>query len=288
MPESIDQYFAQSYQNTIRILSQQKKSVLEETTLPPINIQGENLYFERLGATYAIKLATRHADTPNIEPDHSRRRVSAEAYVWSTLLDRYDDVRTLASPINPYNQNAKMAMLRAKDEAIIAALGGSAFSGKTGSTEVVFPASQRIASGSVGLTIGKLLAARRILKRQSVSTDMEWYLAISEQQLQDMLNTTEATHADYNSVKALVRGELETFLGFKFLCTELLVHDGTNRLCYAFAKGAIGLGVLEEITTRIDQRIDKNYAWQPYVSMDIGATRVEDAAVVQILCAETL
>ena len=78
MPETITEAFVQQYQNTMRILVQQKDSRLEGTTIPPVKMEGEYLYWERLGATEAIELNARHSDTPNIEPDHSRRRQAAQ------------------------------------------------------------------------------------------------------------------------------------------------------------------------------------------------------------------
>jgi hypothetical protein len=56
----------------------------------------------------------------------------------------------------------------------------------------------------------------------------------------------------------------------------------TTWYCYAFAKGAIGFGRIEDVTVRLTERSDKNYAWQPYVSMDLGASRVEDEGVVEV------
>jgi len=41
-----------------------------------------------------------------------------------------------------------------------------------------------------------------------------------------------------------------------------------------------------EIQTRISERDDKNYATQVFLSMTIGATRVEDEKVVEIACQE--
>ena len=285
--ETIDQYFVQQYRNTIILLSQQQKSRLEETTMPPIDVQGEYFYWERMGPAEAIDLVTRHSDTPNIEVEHSRRRASAVPKVWATLLDRIDQVRMLVDPLNPYNQIAKMAMGRAKDRIIINALGGSAWAGKNGTVEVPLPASQIIVHGSAGLTVSKLLTAKRILDQADVDEDVPRYCVVTSQQVTNLLNTTEVTSADYNTVRTLVEGKIDTFLGFKFIRTELLPKTGSTRSCYVYAKGAIGFGILENITARVDQRSDKNYAWQVYVSMDMGATRIEEAQVVEVQCTET-
>lgn len=285
MPETITEAFVNQYQNTMRILCQQSDSRLEGTTIPPVKMEGEYLYWERLGATEAIELPGRHSDTPNIEPDHTRRRSTAQPYVWATLLDRVDAARMLIDPKGPYQQVAKNAMNRRKDRIILAALGGNAFGGKTGGTTIALPASQHIAAGGVGMTIGKLLNAKQLLDEAEAPKEGRVFVHTSED-LIDLLGTTEVTSADYNTVKALVKGEINTFLGFDFVQTELIYLENASTTAawfsYAYVKGAVGYGNIEEITVRLTERADKNYSWQPYVSMDMGATRVEDELVVEI------
>ena len=287
MSETIEQYYVEQYQNTIRILSQQKNSRLEGTTIPPVQVTGDALYWERMGATEAVELVTRHDDTPNIEVDHSRRKQTATPRVWATLLDKEDQVRMLVDPKNYYNQIARMAMNRAKDSVIITALGGSSYSGQTGTTEVVLPAAQKIAHGSVGLTLTKLMTAKEQLDADEVDPDMERYIVVAARQITNLLETTEVKSADYNTVKALVEGKINTFMGFTFIRTQLLELTSEVRYCYAYAKGAIGLGTLTDIQAKIDQRADKNYAWQVWLKMDVGATRIEEEQVIEIACSES-
>ena len=284
MAESITEIFVQQYQNTMRLLLQQRDSRLEGTTIPPVKIEGEYLYWERLAATEAVELSTRHADTPNIEPEHSRRRSTTQPYVWSTLLDRADVGRMLVDPKGPYQEAARSAMNRRKDRIILAALGGNAYSGKAGGTTVALPAAQKVAHGSVGMTIAKLLNAKQLL--DEAEAPEERYFACPSESIIDLLGTTEVTNQDYNTVRALVAGQIDSFLGFKFIRTELVYLENssttTTWYCYAYCKGAIGYGNLEDITVRLTERADKNYAWQPYVSMVLGVTRVEDEMVVEV------
>lgn len=284
MPETIDQYFVQQYRNQLITLAQQKESRLSGTTIPPIEVRGEYFYWERIGATEMIDLETRHDDTPNIEPEHSRRRAEAQPKVWATLLDRADQVRMLVDPRNAYNQAARFAAARAKDKIIIDALEGSAWAGKAGLTEVPLPAAQKIAHGDVGLTLAKILEAKEKLDVAEIDPDSPRYFVTTARQVTNLLGVTEVTSTDYAGVKALVKGEVNTFCGFEFIRTELLTYSASTWYCYAYSKGAVGFGILDDITANITQRNDKNFAWQPYLSMDMGATRVEDECVVQVAC----
>ena len=77
---------------------------------------------------------------------------------------------------------------------------------------------------------------------------------LGSQQVSNLLNTTEVKSADYNSIKALVQGDIDTFMGFKFLRSERLNLASTQRKCFAFTKGAMGLGIGKDVTTKIDVR----------------------------------
>ena len=116
----------------------------------------------------------------------------------------------------------------------------------------------------------------------------EKYLVCTANQLHDFLNITEVKSSDYNSIKALVQGEVDTYLGFKFIRSERLGTDSSsNRQVLAFCKSAIGLAVGADVTTKISERADKNYATQVFLSMTIGATRIEDEKMVEIACTES-
>jgi len=182
-------------------------------------------------------------------------------------------------------------MGRAMDDVVIAALGGTAFSGETGSTSVSLPSSQKPFNSeqSDGLTIAKLLDAKKILDLADVDPSIQRYLVCGPRQIANLLGTTQVTSSDFNTVKALAQGQIDSFLGFKFIVSNRLPFDATNtddRLCYAFTSDAIKLAVGKDVMARIDERADKSYSTQVYYCMSIGATRMEEEKVVEIACDE--
>ena len=102
-----------------------------------------------------------------------------------------------------------------------------------------------------------------------------------------MLGDTNVTSADFNSVRALVTGELDTFMGFKFIVSNRLAKSGNIRSCFAWAEDGLLLGVGKDATARIEERADKGYATQVYYCMSISSTRMEEEKVVQIDCDES-
>lgn len=277
MSTQITTAMVEQYKSNVLMLAQQKGSKLRGTVRSEM-VTGKNAYFERIGAVDMVDATSRHDDTPQIDTPHSRRRVSLTTSRFADLIDNADKVRTLIDPTSPYAMNAAWAAGRKMDAVIVAALAGNAYAGVAGATTVALPAAQKVAAASAGLTIAKLRSAREILLGADVDLDMGATCIINPAGLTDLLSATEITSSDYNTVKALVQGQVDTFLGFKFVVSTQV----TALKAYCYAKNAAVLAVGSEPVVRISERADKNYSTQVFVEMDIGATRVEDEGVVEI------
>jgi hypothetical protein len=221
-------------------------------------------------------------DTP-----HSRRKVTMDDYDWADLIDNEDKVRLLISPSSDYAMAGAFAMGRAMDDAIIAAATGNAYAGVSGGTATPLGSGQKIVHGSANLTLAKLIEAKEILDAAEVDPEEPRFLVCQASQISNLLNSTTVTSSDFNTVKALVQGNIDTFLGFKFIRSQRLGTDATpSRQVLAFTKSAIGLALGSDISTKISERSDKNYATQVFLSMTIGATRIEEEKMVEIACNE--
>ena len=282
MSSTITEAFVQQYSNNVQMLSQQKGSLLRGV-VDVESVVGKHAYFERIGQVSAQKRVSRHSDTPQIDTPHSRRRVSMSDYEFADLIYQQDRVRTLIDPTSQYALAAAYAMGRSMDDEIISAVAGDAFGGETGSTTIALPAGQKITeSGTDGLTIAKLRSAKEIMDSQSIDPSIPRTIVISPKQVTDLLGTTEVTSSDFNTVKALANGEINTFLGFNFIVSNRLTSSNSKRLCLAFTNDAVKLALGKDVMTRIDERSDKGYSTQVYVCMTMGATRLEDEKVVTI------
>jgi len=283
MSNQITTAFVQQFSANIQLLSQQKVSLLRGAVREE-SINGEKAFFDQVGSTTAQLRTSRHADTPLIETPHARRMVLTSTYEVADLIDDADKVRLLTDPSSTYAKAMAGAMGRAMDDAIITAATGAALTGKTGASSVAL--SNTIATGGTGLTIAKLVAAKKTLDEGSVDPSITRYIAVSPEQIEDLLNSTTVTSADFNTVKALSTGEIDSFVGFKFIVTNRLGLAGSDRACFAWAEDGLLLGVGKNVTSRIEERADKSYSTQVYYCADFGATRMEEAKVVQINCAE--
>jgi len=182
-------------------------------------------------------------------------------------------------------------MNRAMDDVIITAMNASASTGVAGADSTALPSSQKTATSdqSDGLTIAKLLSAKKILDNNDIDPSRKRYIVCGPQQIADLLGTTQITSSDFNTVKALAQGDISTYLGFEFIMSTRLNKDATNttdRLIFAYTEDAIKLAIGSDIKANISERADKSYSTQVYYAMSLGAVRMEEKAVVQIPCHE--
>ena len=287
--------FVEQYRGNVAHLVQQRGSRLRESVSTD-TVTGRTAYFEQIGPVTARIRTTRHADTPRMDTPHARRRVALVDYDWADLIDQEDKVRMLIDPASQYAQAAAWAMGRAMDDAIITAATGTASTGVDGSTSTAYDTTNTIAltvrdpgvaSANYGLNIAKVLAAKEILDGNETDPDEERYIILPARQITSMLSTTKVTNYDYNTVKALAEGRIDTFCGFKFIRTQRTTLSGTDDQVLYYVKSGMKLALGHEPSARISERSDKNYATQVFYSMTIGSTRMEEKKVGIILCNPT-
>lgn len=282
----IETAFVQQYSSTLYNLVQQKGSRLRGLVRTEMQ-RGEYGYYDQIGATEVVERTSRHSPSPNIETPHSRRRVTLRDFEWGEVVDHQDKLRMLIDPTSSYLQSAMWAMGRKVDSVIIAAARGTAYTGKTGGTPVALPTTQKVPLGTnLGLTLTKLLETKEILDGNDVDPEEPRYFIVTSKQVTNLLNTTEIKNADYNTVKALAMGQINSFLGFNFLRTELLENASTTRYCLAWAQSGMLLAMGSDMVGRISERPDLSFSLYAYAKMSFDATRMEEKKVVEIACHE--
>ena len=301
MSTQIPVAFVDQFKSNTLLLSQQKQSQLRGCCrMEPIT--GDTMYVEIIGPKDAQVRGARHGATPISDADHTRRKLSMADYVVpADIIDKPDRLKMLIDPQSVYVQNQVFSLNRVIDDVIITALGASALEGHAGGTTIVYSAvgecrvvqsTGTIAAAGTAhtggtetpLTIAKLLTCKEILDNGNIDESRQRYFVTNPHNLNQLMNTTEVKSADYNTVKALAQGYVDTFMGFKFIKSTRLA-TGADTDCirsYAFAQDAIVLAVAEEPTVSIDLRPDLLNSTQVYSTLSIGATRVEGPAVVSI------
>jgi hypothetical protein len=312
MNSQIETWRVQAYAANVYHLSQQEGSLIASKVRKETFL-GKAEFFDRLGKATAQDKAGRNTDTPNFNIDHSRRMVTTVTREWGTLVDRKDKLQNIHSPESEYAKAAAMGLGRKRDRILIEAGFGYAMTGEDGATQTALGNAQKVtAVTSSALTyanVQMLRKAKRLMDAAQVKGKR--YIAHSADFLEALLSQTEVTSSDYNAVKALVAGDLNTYLGFEFLLVQEVdsylattydtntykfntttgLYDasgtalgGTEKVAMAFVDD----GIIEGETTgsfiaRIDERSDKGYSGQVYTAMDVGGVRMEEEKVVQLI-----
>jgi hypothetical protein len=285
--------FVEQYKANVYHLTQQKSSKLRRAVRVE-TIVGKTSYFEQLGSTTARKRTSRHADTPRMDTPHARRRVTLQDHDWADLIDKEDEIRMLIDPASPYAEAAAMAMGRNMDDEIIAAADGTAYTGVDGSTTTAYDTNMTVgvqtrwpgvSADDCGLNVAKILEAAERLGQNEVDPDEEKYMIVNARQINSLLQDEKISSHDYNVIKPLVEGQVSRFGGFNIIpCNRIGADSNSDDKVLYWAKGGILLGLGKDISTKISERPDKNYATQVFASMTIGATRMEEVRVGIVLC----
>lgn len=294
--------FVDQFKANILLLSQQKPALLRGCCRME-DVVGDTMYVERIGPKTAQLRGTRHGATPISDAAHTRRKLSMADYIVpADLIDKPDKLKLLIDPQSTYVQNQTFSLNRAIDDVIITALGGAAYSGHTGATTVnnydsgecrIVQSDGTIQTAGTDaattttetpLTIAKLLTCKELLDNAEIDDGRQRYFLTNPHNINQLLNTTEVKSADYNTIRALAQGQIDTFMGFKFLKSTRLSagRDTAATSCYAFAQNAIVLAIAEEPSVSISVRNDLCDSVQVFSTLSIGATRVEGPAVVEI------
>ena len=203
-----------------------------------------------MGAAEAYQITSRHADTKFVEVPHSRRWLDLQDFGWAELIDKLDKVRLLADPSQGYASQANAALNRRMDDIIISAARGNS---RTNSGLSALPAGQKIAVGAANLTLAKLLTTKEILDANEVDDDgalgadgqgLDGFPGDrgQHQDADQPLRHHGNQGIDYNSVKALANGQIDTFLGFSSfaasVCQGRHGHDRLRAGLVALVRGA--------------------------------------------------
>lgn len=286
MADTQSTVYAQAYGANIMQLAQQKYSKLLPLAYMKPNVNGKVFYQDQIGKWSMDVKSGRNVQTPSNDPNLARRMATMVDYHDARLLDRGDELRMLSDPRSAYTIAAAQSLARKIDSVLAAAVVGTSYYGETGTSSITLGTDaisgiSHIAGTASSLSFARVTAAKKILDQEDVEMEDRFFV-INPDGLEDLLNTTQATSADYNSVKALVRGELDTWMGFKWIVCNQLPVTGTMTTCFAFQRYGLCAAMSAQPLVRTDERNDLSYSWQVYYELNLGAVRLEESRVVKV------
>lgn len=284
--DTIPQHFTTEFSTNWIHRVQQTKGRLD-AYVEDESFTGERKRYSRIGAQTSSRRTERKGPTNIKETDLDNRWAYRQPFDLGNLLDK-DDAQNLGQlvlPTSDYVKSHTNAYHRDSDDVAWQAALDPAMTGELGATPSALPSEQTIVHGSTGLTLAKLIAANEILEDADLEDDAPRILCVTAAQITDLLNTTEVKSADYNTVKALASGQVDTFMGFKFVKIKRLRKVSTTRYCVGWVKGAIKR-IKGSMMSDVSIRKDLSYSTQIYSAWNLGAVRVYDEGVIEIECTE--
>lgn len=280
MADTQNAIYAQAYSANIMQLAQQKYSKMLNTVYIKPNVRGKVFFQDQIGEWSMETKSGRNVATPNNDPNLARRMGTMVAYHDNRLLDRGDELKSISDPRSAYTIAAAGALGRKIDVVILDAMGGTAYSGETGSTSVTNGNTELVTKGAV--LLADITSMNKTLDDADVEKD-ERYIVVTNEIIESMLGLEQATSSDYASIKALVRGELDTWMGFKWISSTQITSGATTSVGYAYHKYGLCAALSAAPLVRTDERPDLSYSWQVYYELDIGAVRLEEDRVIRIV-----
>lgn len=299
MSENLYKLYTTQFSANLEMRLQQQGSKLRGRVTEGTHVGKQASPVQYMGPVAMRRPAGRFAPMGRVDSDFTRRWVFPIDSELPQLIDSFDELKTIVDPKSQYSVNAANAAGREWDDTLISAAFGTA---KTG-TDVdglsnetwasistnLSVASNFGASAATGLTVAKLIEAKRILRHNHVDMETDPItLVIGSKQESDLLNQVQVVSTEYNDKPVLVDGSVKRFLGFDIVMSERLTVASNVRSVMAFAKSGLYLGVWTDMSTSVSQRNDlSGEPYQVYTKMSCGATRLEPGRLLEILCADT-
>jgi len=255
-------------------------SKLQGCTRLRSGVVGDIYKFRTMGKGLANQKASQ-ADVTPMDVNHTLVNCVLENWNAPEYTDVFDQAEVNFEEKSELAKTIAHALGRRSDQLIIDALDAS--------TPTATVATSVGGAGS-GLNIEKLAAAGSELDDNEVPEEGRIMVASSKSKW-TLLQETEVGSSDYNTVKALAHGEIDTFMGFKFvffgtrseggITSAANVYDG-----YAFHMDAMGLAVGIQQKTEINYVPEKT-SWLCNGLLKAGAVAIDESGIVKVQATET-
>ena len=233
--------------------------------------QANEIKFRNIGKGLATEAIAPSADVTPMNVEHSLVDCPLTNWRAAEYTDLFNNADVNFSEVNELAQVIAQALGRRSDQLILDALDATT--------------STAVGATGTALTVDTILAAKRALDAQGVPSS-DRYFVIESKGMEDLLKETEVTSTDYNTVKALVAGDVNSFVGFKFIQIADreeggITDDGTDFKGFAYHKRSVGFGLNMDIKTSSDW-IPVKQSWLSVGNLKAGSVLIDNDGVVPV------
>lgn len=259
----------------------QGKAMLVGAVRQRRGVEGSTVRFPKVGRGVATPRITQSDVTPlnvgfsNVTCTLSDWNAAEYSDIFSQAKVNFDERSELVQVLGN-------AIGRRQDQLILDALNAASGTGTV---------SNDIGGTDTNMNVAKLREAKRLLDRANVPPEGR-NIILHASGLASLLSETAVTSSDFNTVKALVAGEINTFLGFTFHVLGdrseggLAIDGSLDRTCFAFHRDAIGYA--EGIAPRTEiNYIPEKTSFLVNSVFSAGAVAIDAEGIVKITARET-
>jgi len=241
-------------------------------------VEGNQVKFPKIGKGTATVRVPQSDVTP-LNVTYSQVTATMSDYIAAEYSDIFNQQKVNFDERRELVQVVGNAIGRRMDQLIIDALDAASSPSTVATT---------VGGSGTNMNLAKLLAAKKALDTKNVPAEGRCMI-IHANGLSALLDETELTSSDFATVKALSTGEIDTFLGFKFITLGDRDEGGlplpSTRTCFAFHRDAVGMGI------GMNQRSEINYVPEKTSFLvssmfSAGAVAIDDEGIVKISATE--
>lgn len=270
MSQNLSSVAKEDFESEVKHAYQGMKT-LRDTVKFRGGIVGDKYDFRTMGKGLATKRTGSSSDVIPMNIDHALKVATLEDFEAPEYTDIYDAQTVNFDEVVELAETIAGAMGRRDDQSIIDAL-------DTTTTTV--------GAGTQALDLATITAASKLLNKvEAPMTDR--FFVITEGGLNDLLNDTTITSADFNTVRLLMDGEIDSFMGFKWKIIGSARLEGglplttTVRSGFAYHKASIGHAVGIDMKTKVDY-VPHKTSWLSIGMWKAGSVAIDVEGIIEV------
>jgi len=256
----------------------QAESVLRGTMRTRTGVAGNTVKFPTIGKGVAT-LRVPQTDVTPLNVTYGQVTATMEDYIAAEYSDIFQQSHINFDERSELVQVVSKSIARRMDQIMIDALNAA-----TGTSTVA----TSIGGAGTNMNIEKLRATAKAMNEKNVPSEGR-NLLMHASQLDALLGETEITSQDFASVKALVQGEINTFMGFNIMTIGDRDENGlpkpSTRTCFAWHKDSMGYAESMAQKTEVNYVPEKT-SFLVSSMFSAGSVAIDGEGIVKISCTE--
>ena len=256
----------------------QAESLLRGTMRTRSGVAGNTVKFPTIGKGVAT-LRVPQTDVTPLNVTYGQVTATMEDYIAAEYSDIFQQSHINFDERSELVQVVSKSIARRMDQIMIDALNAA-----TGTSTVA----TTVGGAGTNMNIEKLRATAKALNEKNVPAEGR-RLLMHASQLDALLGETEITSQDFAAVKALVQGEINTFMGFTILTMgdrdEGGIPKPSTRTCFAWHQDSMGYAESMSQKTEVNYVPEKT-SFLVSSMFSAGSVAIDGEGIVKISCTE--